>query len=121
MESCLSAVCGMETRVPADRATSCARSQTPDRIILGGGMMAALTVLACVRTMLADQLGGYGASIRSLMMDRYMTAPSAGEADGLVGALAVPYRLATGYWPLSWRAAAQAEPAAIHSSTPLDA
>ncbi|HBI18259.1 MULTISPECIES: ROK family protein [unclassified Brevundimonas] len=73
----------------------------PQRIIIGGGVMQP-HLYDRVRRALVQQLGGYDASVRELVMDDYIAAPSAGASAGLYGALALAYREATGDWPTGW-------------------
>lgn len=74
----------------------------PDRIILGGGVMASPTMHARVKQALVAKLAGYDASIRALDMDEYVVAPTAGPSAGLTGALALAYRTVTRQWPVHW-------------------
>ncbi len=76
----------------------------PDRIILGGGVMQP-HLYPRVRRALVERLAGYDASMRTIDMDEYVAAPTAGSSAGLSGALAVAYRTATRQWPMHWRAA----------------
>lgn len=79
----------------------------PDRIIIGGGVMQPIDMLARVRTALHGQLAGYDSSIADLDMDTYVAAPTAGDSAGLTGALAVAHRLVTRQWPMHWAIGAQ--------------
>ena len=79
-------------------------SCAPDRIILGGGVMETHSMYPRVRQALLKKLAGYDASMRSLDMDEYITAPTAGPSAGFTGALALAYRTATRQWPMHWSA-----------------
>lgn len=74
----------------------------PDRIILGGGVMQP-QLYPRVRQALVARLAGYDASMRTIDMDDYIAAPTAGSSAGLNGALAVAYRTVTRQWPMHWR------------------
>lgn len=76
----------------------------PDRIIVGGGVMQP-PMYARVRAALVARLAGYDASMRTIDMDDYIAAPTAGASAGLTGALALAYRTATRQWPMHWRMA----------------
>ena len=78
----------------------------PDRIILGGGVMDSHAMHARVRSALVAKLAGYDTSMRSLDMDDYVVAPTAGPSAGLTGAFAIAYRTATRQWPMHWAEAA---------------
>jgi len=78
----------------------------PDRIILGGGVMDSHAMHARVRRALLAKLAGYDASMRSLDMEDYVVAPTAGPSAGLTGAFAIAYRTATRQWPMHWAEAA---------------
>lgn len=80
----------------------------PDRIILGGGVMESRAMHARVRRALIGKLAGYDASMRSIDMDDYIAAPTAGPSAGLTGAFATAYRTATRQWPMHWSEAASA-------------
>jgi len=73
----------------------------PDRIIIGGGVMQP-QMYGRVRRALTEKLAGYDASMRSIDMDDYVAAPTAGSSAGLTGALALAYRTATRQWPMHW-------------------
>ncbi|AHE53213.1 hypothetical protein NX02_07435 [Sphingomonas sanxanigenens DSM 19645 = NX02] len=74
----------------------------PDRIIIGGGVMESPGMYGRVRRALTTKLAGYDASMRTLQMDDYIAAPTAGSSAGLTGALALAYRTATRQWPMHW-------------------
>ena len=76
----------------------------PDRIIVGGGVMQP-QMYRRVRAALVAKLAGYDASMRTIDMDDYIAAPTAGASAGLTGALALAYRTATRQWPMHWRMA----------------
>ncbi|HEX2440775.1 MAG TPA: ROK family protein [Methylomirabilota bacterium] len=63
---------------------------SPQRIVLGGGVMARAGLLPLVRTRLRAVLGGYVQS-RALDegIDDYLVAPALGERAGVLGALAL--------------------------------
>jgi fructokinase len=73
----------------------------PDRIIIGGGVMQP-QMYDRVRRALTAKLAGYDASMRSIEMTDYITAPTAGSSAGLTGSLALAYRAATRQWPMHW-------------------
>ena len=56
----------------------------------------------CVRRALAAKLAGYDTSMRSIDMDDYIAAPTAGASAGLTGALALAYHTATRHCPMHW-------------------
>jgi len=74
----------------------------PDRIILGGGVMAAPDMHDRVRRALRTKLAGYDASLRSVDMTDYVAVPTAGASAGLTGALALAYRTTMRQWPAHW-------------------
>lgn len=70
---------------------------SPQRIVLGGGVMAQPTLLSLVRRELVALLGGYvGVSQLGPDVDRYVVAPALGARSGLIGALALAERAMTG-------------------------
>ena len=75
----------------------------PDRIILGGGVMAGPSMYDRVRQVLAGKLAGYDSSIREMDLQTYVAQPTAGESAGLSGALALAHRTATRQWPAHWK------------------
>ncbi len=85
----------------------------PDRIIVGGGVMQP-QMYPRVRRALVAKLAGYDASMRTIAMDDYVAAPTAGASAGLTGALALAYRTATRQWPMHWR---MAEPTHANKET----
>lgn len=74
----------------------------PDRIILGGGVMASQSLYRRVRSALRDKLAGYDSSIGRLDMDDYVVPPTAGASAGLTGALAIGYHRVMREWPMHW-------------------
>ncbi|GGD67408.1 ROK family protein [Croceicoccus mobilis] len=74
----------------------------PERIVLGGGVMEAPSMLGRVRESLLRKLGGYDASLAALSMGDYLAPPTAGASTGLTGALALAHRTAYGEWPAGW-------------------
>ena len=91
----------------------------PDRIILGGGVMAGPSMYERVRAGLRTKLAGYDTSMTLLDMDDYVAVPTAGASAGLTGALALAYRTATRQWPMHWSVSTSgadaAEPETIHA------
>ena len=67
---------------------------SPQRIVLGGGVMTTATLAARVRRGLAALLGGYvQASAILHAMDHYVVAPGLGSRSGVVGALELAARI----------------------------
>ena len=63
---------------------------SPDRVIVGGGVMGHAGLLGAVRRRLAELLGGYpGAAGLSGDLSGYVVAPGLGERSGVLGALAL--------------------------------
>lgn len=63
---------------------------TPQRILLGGGVMQQRGLLELVRSKLAEQLSGYTTTASLLgSLDDYVVAPALGQDAGLVGAIAL--------------------------------
>ncbi|HEV7612167.1 MAG TPA: ROK family protein [Steroidobacteraceae bacterium] len=63
---------------------------SPQRIVMGGGVMSQLRLLPLIRTRLRHWLGGYiDRSEILLEADRYVVAPELGENAGVLGALAL--------------------------------
>lgn len=79
----------------------------PDRIILGGGVMASSGMYDRVRAALIDKLAGYDTSMCAIDMAEYIVAPTAGPSAGLTGALALAYRTALRQWPMHWAIGSQ--------------
>ena len=68
---------------------------SPERIVLGGGVMARASLLPMVRSKLRAILGGYVASpALSDGIDRYLVAPALGERAGILGGMALALRAA---------------------------
>ena len=62
----------------------------PERIILGGGVLAAPGLLALVRARLEALLGGYIQSpLLAPGLERYLVAPALGDDAGVLGAIAL--------------------------------
>lgn len=70
---------------------------SPQRIVLGGGVMAQPTLCSLVRRELVALLGGY-VRVPELGpdVDRYVVAPALGTRSGLIGALALAQRATAG-------------------------
>lgn len=67
---------------------------SPERILLGGGVMSAPDLLPRVRTVLRERLGGYVAHPTFTDADRladYVVAPRLGARAGVLGALALAH------------------------------
>jgi len=63
---------------------------SPERVVLGGGVMARASLLPMVRSKLAEVLGGYVASpVLTDGLERYLVAPALGERAGVLGAMAL--------------------------------
>ena len=61
---------------------------SPDRIVLGGGVLAMPGLMAAVRSAFADALAGYGTADSVLEdIDGYISAPELGSRSGVIGAL----------------------------------
>lgn len=68
---------------------------SPQRIVLGGGVMAQPGLLPLVRRELVALLGGYvRVPLLGPDIDRYVVAPALGTRSGLIGALALAERAA---------------------------
>ena len=66
---------------------------SPERIVLGGGVMARAGLLPMVRSKLAALLGGYVASpALSDGLKSYLVTPALGERAGVLGAMALAMR-----------------------------
>jgi fructokinase len=65
---------------------------SPERIVLGGGVMRAPNLLARVRASVVELLGGYvPAPAVARDLDRYIVSPALGERAGLLGAIALAH------------------------------
>jgi fructokinase len=63
---------------------------SPERIVLGGGVMARANLMPTVRRKLGEVLGGYVASpALTDGLERYLVAPALGERAGVLGAMAL--------------------------------
>jgi fructokinase len=65
---------------------------SPERLILGGGVMQAQSLLPLVRRHLRSKLGGYvqaDALREGEGIEGYVVAPGLGERSGIAGALAL--------------------------------
>lgn len=68
---------------------------SPERIVLGGGVMARASLLPKVRSKLVALLGGYVASpALSEGLENYLVTPALGERAGVLGAMALAMRAA---------------------------
>ena len=66
---------------------------SPERIVLGGGVMARASLWPMVRSKLGALLGGYVASpALDDGLARYLVAPALGERAGVLGAMALAIR-----------------------------
>jgi fructokinase len=74
---------------------------SPQRIVVGGGVMAHPPLLAQVRHLLRSRLNGY-VQAPSLLegIDGYVVAPALGDRSGVVGALVLAEQLARGHGAL---------------------
>jgi fructokinase len=80
----------LEARYVASALTTLVMVLSPERVILGGGVMQAPTLLASVRSHLLRKLGGYVQAEALLeRIDDYVVAPGLGERSGVAGALAL--------------------------------
>jgi fructokinase len=62
---------------------------SPERVVLGGGVMRQPRLLPLIRADLMACLGGYAPSAAIGDIDRYLVAPSLGARSGVLGALAL--------------------------------
>jgi fructokinase len=68
---------------------------SPERIVLGGGVMRAPGLLGRVRANVLELLGGYvPAPAVAREVDRYIVAPALGERAGTLGAIALAHAVA---------------------------
>ena len=73
---------------------------SPERLILGGGVMQAEALLPLVRKHLTRSLAGYVQVDELIMgMDEYLVAPGLGQQSGILGALALAEHAAQGSLP----------------------
>jgi fructokinase len=85
----------LEARYIASALTTLVLVLSPDRLILGGGVMQAAQLFPLVRKHLTKSLGGYvqAAELHS-GIDQYVVPPLLGEQSGIAGALALAERAA---------------------------
>ena len=71
---------------------------SPDRIVVGGGVMEAAHLLALVRRELLARLNGYvrAPALTAAGIDAYVVPPALGRRAGAIGALALAERVAGG-------------------------
>lgn len=85
----------LEARYTASALTTLVMVLSPDRLILGGGVMQAPQLLPLVRRHLQRSLGGYVQADAVLTgMDQYVVAPQLGQRSGIAGALALAEKAA---------------------------
>jgi fructokinase len=85
----------LEARYTASALTTLVLVLSPERLILGGGVMQNEGLLPLVRQHLTRSLGGYVQADALLSgMDRYVVAPMLGQQAGIAGALALAERAA---------------------------
>jgi fructokinase len=85
----------LEARYTASALTTLVMVLSPDRLILGGGVMQAEHLLPLVRRHLQRSLGGYVQADAVLTgMDQYVVAPQLGQRSGIAGALALAEKAA---------------------------
>lgn len=83
----------LEARYIASALTSLVLVLSPDRLILGGGVMQAGQLFPLVRQHLRRSLGGYvQADAITVGMDQYVVPPQLGQHSGIAGALALAER-----------------------------
>jgi fructokinase len=85
----------LEARYIASALTTLVLVLSPERLILGGGVMQAEQLLPLVRKHLLTSLGGYvqADAVRS-GIERYVVAPQLGQQAGIAGALVLAERAA---------------------------
>jgi fructokinase len=79
----------LEARYLASGLTSLVLVLSPERVILGGGVMQAEQLLPLVRKYLARSLGGYVQSDALVNIEGYVVPPLLGQRAGIAGALAL--------------------------------
>jgi fructokinase len=80
----------LEARYIASGLTTLVLVLSPERIILGGGVMQSEVVLPLVRKYLMRSLAGYvQADLLLKGMDQYVVAPALGQQSGIAGGLAL--------------------------------
>jgi fructokinase len=83
----------LEARYIASALTTLVMVLSPDRLILGGGVMQAEQLLPLVRGHLKRSLGGYvQADAVTIGIDQYVVPPLLGQQAGIAGALALAER-----------------------------
>ncbi len=86
----------LEARYLAAALTTLVLVLSPERLILGGGVMQAASLFPLVRHYLQRSLAGYvQASALHSGIDRYVVAPELAENSGIVGALALAEQAAS--------------------------
>jgi fructokinase len=87
----------LEARYLAQGLRTFTYTLTPERILLGGGIMQHEGLLDLVRGYLVDELGGYTTSehLRAGLTD-YVVAPEFGQDAGLYGAIALALQVSEG-------------------------
>jgi fructokinase len=91
----------LEARYVASALTTLVLVLSPERLILGGGVMQAEQLLPLVRKHLLTSLGGYvQADAMRSGIERYVVAPQLGQQAGLAGALLLAERAAREPLPL---------------------
>ena len=81
---------GLEARYIASALTSLVLVLSPERLILGGGVMQVSSLFPLVRKHLTRSLAGYVQADELILgMDQYVVPPLLGQNAGIVGALAL--------------------------------
>lgn len=87
----------LEARYIASALTTLVLVQSPERLILGGGVMQAAPLLPLVRGYLQRSLNGYvQADALTRSIERYVVSPGLGARSGVLGALALGAAAAEG-------------------------
>jgi fructokinase len=85
----------LEARYIASALTTLVLVLSPNRLILGGGVMQVQSLFPLIRQQLRRSLGGYVQADAVIAdMDRYVVPPLLGQRAGVVGALALAERAA---------------------------
>jgi len=85
----------LEARYIASALTTLVLVLSPDRLILGGGVMQVAQLFPLVRKHLQRSLGGYVQADAVITgMDQYVVPPLLGQQAGIAGALALAERAA---------------------------
>lgn len=80
----------LEARYLAFALTNFICTLSPQRIVIGGGVMKQPRLMPSVRRLVLEMLGGYVRSPEILeRIDKYIVAPSLGERAGVLGAIAL--------------------------------